>query len=220
MAANVYGCMKVKATEGCGAVRKSGRRSSEEVVLSEPLDRQIGSLSEDGSTGDGGPMEGVLLLVGAESFFQQAAPIEEAMNPACDLPGDELDVLSGGLDRDEMGALNEVDAGGFVVRKAGTQTPSGMRMWKCTLRFRTLPNRWTVVIEPHRGAWRPRFLAARRRCPKMVRSTTARTRCEDALRGRAARTRCEDALRGRAARTRFRSSSSQASERLWMRAFP
>jgi hypothetical protein len=47
----------------------------------------------------------MLLLVGAEAFFQQAAPIEEAMNPAGDLPGDELDVLGSGLDGHEMGSV-------------------------------------------------------------------------------------------------------------------
>jgi hypothetical protein len=105
MAANVHRFMKVK-TAKCGSpVGKSGRRSSEEVVLSESLDRPIGSLSEDGSSGGGGPVEGMLLLVGAEAFFQQAAPIEEAMNPAGDLPGDELDILGGGLDRDKMGPV-------------------------------------------------------------------------------------------------------------------
>lgn len=44
----------------------------------------------------------MLLLIGAQPLFKQATPIEEAMDAACDLEDDELDILGRRLDGDKV----------------------------------------------------------------------------------------------------------------------
>ena len=44
----------------------------------------------------------MLLLIGTQSFFHQAAPVQEAMNTAGDFPDDELDILGRWLDGDKV----------------------------------------------------------------------------------------------------------------------
>jgi hypothetical protein len=80
MATDPHTGMQIEATRQGTPSRQLRRRLAEHVALPESSDGLVGSLSEHGPARDRGAMEGVLLLVGAQSFFKQAAPIEEAMN--------------------------------------------------------------------------------------------------------------------------------------------
>ena len=100
--ANPQTRMKVKASIHRATLGKRGRRLAEHVELSEPCDALTGSLTEEGAPRDGCPVEGMLLRVGAQAFFEQPTPIQETMHAASDLEDDALNILGRRLDGDKV----------------------------------------------------------------------------------------------------------------------